>query len=134
MGHNRLDQSRHPAVKSTRESNLFGQDSHQAPAAIQGLGKNSMSLINRLNPSTWAAFGLSLLLSFSAGYAYRWHQDGLKEAKHEATQVATTKTAEAAITATDEQIVQRLRTQLNTTKQRSSVLERTIEELQHANL
>lgn len=93
-----------------------------------------MSLINRLNPSTWAAFGLSLLLSFSAGYAYRWHQDGLKEAKHEATQVATTKTAEAAITVTDEQIVQRLRTQLNTTKQRSSVLERTIEELQHANL
>jgi peptidoglycan hydrolase CwlO-like protein len=97
-------------------------------------GPNEMeqAMIAALSPSTWAAFALAVVLSFSSGYAYRWHQDSLKDAKVEATQEATTTTATAAITAIDTQGISRLQAQLSATRQRADNLEQTIKELQNA--
>lgn len=86
-----------------------------------------------LSPSTWAAFALSILLSFASGYAYRWHQDSLKVATQEAKQEATTTTAQAAVVITDKQGIARLESQLAATRLRAVNLEQIIKDLQNAN-
>lgn len=90
-------------------------------------------MIAALSPSTWAAFALSILIAFGSGYAYRWHQDGLADAKVVAKQEATTTTATAAVTVTDKQGIARLESQLAATRLRATNLEQIIKDLQNAN-
>jgi len=91
------------------------------------------AMISALSPSTWTAITLSLIISFASGYAYRWHQDSLKDAKKEAKQEAVTTTSQAAVTVTDKQGIARLESQLAATKLRAANLEQMIKELQNAN-
>ena len=91
------------------------------------------TMIAALSPSTWAAFALSILVAFASGYAYRWHQDSLNDAKQEATQTATTTTATAAVVVTDKQGIARLESQLAATRLRATNLEQIIKDLQNAN-